>query len=680
MNNKGKIRIGMILLGIFLIFLALASYPIFSHELDESQTEKPNIIDVYNNSVNSTENGLYSKEEAPLNNEIDDAFKPETMYANIRDNGDGTKTAEVFATPINYYDSIHGIWKPINTSIVKKNGIYGVETGLYNAKFFDDHIETNTNTTTIEIYLLNTSLGKDEFSLDVKKNKATYDGTKYDLEYIYTNVALKQNIILFEKPEIEEKYFVYSSKIVLNHNNITAYVNGKRMPDEFETNNSVYFMTDAEDSLLFVLPKPYSFEINGTKRILSKYSIKIKNNEIYYNVSCPMDWLSSDIKYPVIIDASSTEYADSDEVVWVTSQHSANYESGSYANTAVDDTSYWCTGYADAYAGESTNRWYSVLGFEVGSLNINQLTEVSFTWKGYAGGWQSACTPGTADDPECTYNAVCRNSYIRFYDWTASAWDPVGSAYTLGTSWDTVIQTITRTSTSPEQSWLQPDGTTIKVAFEQYETGMEQYYETIIATDYAKLDITYTSCTDNGGSCSVDGDCCSGNCQSDYDAGSFCCDATQCAHDGTCYNSEQESGSYKCDSGTWKKKNGVSCSADSDCYGGYCCNNMCQDIPCQTGKIWKSDNPFKPAGVHADERLCLIECLASGYSGGYVWKDECVCHKSSVLSSNASVSPASGMSTDTFTFNTTVISSSVNALLYILTSSIVPFQNSEAPL
>jgi len=182
------------------------------------------------------------------------------------------------------------------------------------------------------------------------------------------------------------------------------------------------------------------------------------------------------------------------------------------------------------------------------------------------------------------------------------------------------------------------------------------------------IHVTYTTCTANGGSCSVDGDCCSGNCQSDYDTGSFCCDATQCAHDGTCYNSGQESGSYKCDSGTWKKKNGVSCSADSDCYGSYCCNNMCQDIPCQIGKIWKSGNPFKPTGVHADERLCLIECLAAGYSGGYVWKDECVCHKSSVLSSNASVSPSSGMSTDTFTFNTTVnssLSENVTAKLWI---------------
>ncbi len=104
----------------------------------------------------------------------------------------------------------------------------------------------------------------------------------------------------------------------------------------------------------------------------------------------------------------------------------------------------------------------------------------------------------------------------------------------------------------------------------------------------------------NGAACSLNSDCFSGYCKSDYDgSGAWCANSDQCVHDGTVYNNGANapdcynSGTKRyCNSGTWSTS---SCGTNvniNDCQytDYYCSGGSCgsQTITCSTGKATKS--------------------------------------------------------------------------------------------
>jgi len=60
-------------------------------------------------------------------------------------------------------------------------------------------------------------------------------------------------------------------------------------------------------------------------------------------------------------------------------------------------------------------------------------------------------------------------------------------------------------------------------------------------------------CKQDGQMCNGNNECCSGNCIADYEGNRYCCQATQCAYNGTCYNNGQRLGNYTCYNGKWKR-------------------------------------------------------------------------------------------------------------------------------
>ncbi len=236
-------------------------------------------------------------------------------------------------------------------------------------------------------------------------------------------------------------------------------------------------------------------------------------NETYsYNENVTLTtgeyWNSDDLESVVIskhaqVNTTNDEKGDANELVWIIPNYDTEWDTGSYTDTQADDTSYWCTGYDDASPPQCEEQWYSVLDFNVNSFGIEQgeLLSLSFEWRGYAGGWNNACNPGVADNPECVDTGVCEPSYIRIYDWTSSSWDIFNtSTYTLDANWDTVQQTIIRSNSAPQNGWISTEGI-IRMAFEHHESDMNPNTETKIATDYATLDVNYYI-TDNEGNTS----------------------------------------------------------------------------------------------------------------------------------------------------------------------------------
>ncbi len=139
------------------------------------------------------------------------------------------------------------------------------------------------------------------------------------------------------------------------------------------------------------------------------------------------------------------------------------------------------------------------------------------------------------------------------------------------------------------------------------------------AANAAWLNITYKKpCTSNGGACSVNGDCCSGYCRSDYDGvGSWCANSDQCAHDGVVYNNGQNapdcydiSNRRYCNAGTWTY---ASCGADTTCTDYYCnagaCSYTYQPTTVQCNPAWtcssnSGDNYYNAGGNYRCQGYC----------------------------------------------------------------------------
>jgi len=230
-------------------------------------------------------------------------FQPYNKYSLVRDNPDGTQTMRIYPDPINYRDEASGRWQPIDTTIVNLGDIYGVETGVYKAYFYSDHAEVvREGGSVVEIYFLGTSDPghTGPMTLSVESNRAIYNGN-IDLEYIYTDTGLKQNVVLYEKPEADGEYFVVNTKLVFDQ---PVYADA----EHFTTSEAVEFKNAAGD-VIYRLPRPFAFELdNFADQVDCEYEITVSGSEALVSIKTPGSWLE-DSAYPVVIDPTSTYYS-----------------------------------------------------------------------------------------------------------------------------------------------------------------------------------------------------------------------------------------------------------------------------------------------------------------------------------------------------------------------------------
>jgi hypothetical protein len=99
------------------------------------------------------------------------------------------------------------------------------------------------------------------------------------------------------------------------------------------------------------------------------------------------------------------------------------------------------------------------------------------------------------------------------------------------------------------------------------------------AYQYCRVNLSWSEfcCEPDGEACSLDEECCSGNCAEDYDGGKYCAPVGKCVHDGQIYDDGSYSPdmNYICENGTWV---GV-CEGEPDntvCAAGrICCSEKC---------------------------------------------------------------------------------------------------------
>ncbi|MBU1111795.1 MAG: hypothetical protein KJ896_03375, partial [Nanoarchaeota archaeon] len=189
----------------------------------------------------------------------------------------------------------------------------------------------------------------------------------------------------------------------------------------------------------------------------------------------------------------STGTADAGSYTFIVSGNKHELSSGTYTNTWADDSSYYCNGYKDATT-PNNNNWMTYFDFNVSALNVTELDQLTFEWKGYAIGDDGYCGP-KSDPAECSDgHGTCQPSYIRIYDWSTGQWDKLSStSYTITSTWDDTQQTILRTNSFPEQNWYNDSSGIVRIAFEHNETGMSYNYETYLIHDYVGLTLNYTS-------------------------------------------------------------------------------------------------------------------------------------------------------------------------------------------
>ena len=269
-------------------------------------------------SINSTVEQLKTQVENSENKSLYEIEEERDKFTKVFQNSDGTKTAIVSATPI-HYETNDG-WKDIDNTLIEETNDTG---NVYKNKKNDFTVTipkeiTSSKDLKVEKdgYTISFELeGSDLFSKNkkIKGNKKNKNkkstitqneidtdfldktsgisfenvGENTSVEYEITSTGLKENIILNKKPE-EQLTYKYK---------ITA----KKLEAQLNADNSVTFK-NTEGEAVFEIPAPvmYDAENNISNDIDVGFSGKNGKYILIYKPS--LEWLTSDLAYPVVID------------------------------------------------------------------------------------------------------------------------------------------------------------------------------------------------------------------------------------------------------------------------------------------------------------------------------------------------------------------------------------------
>ena len=280
--------------------------PVFAAKVTEKDSLISTLQEYQAEAENSKKQSLYEiKEERD-------------RFTKIFKNEDGTKTAIVSATPI-HYETSEG-WEDIDNTLIEEEKVTGNTYKNKNNDFTVTIPKELSSSKELQIekdnYTISFELeGSDIFS-DVKKIKGNKKnkkskspniqnaidtefldktsgiafenvGENTSVEYEVTSTGLKENIVLNQKPD---EQVTYKYKIA-----------AKKLTAELNSDNSVTFK-NKDGQAVFEIPAPVMYDSENVTSKDIDVSLNGKNGKYTLVYKPSFNWLSGDVKYPVIID------------------------------------------------------------------------------------------------------------------------------------------------------------------------------------------------------------------------------------------------------------------------------------------------------------------------------------------------------------------------------------------
>ena len=214
----------------------------------------------------------------------------QTPYERHYINENGTITAEISNTPIQYLDKETNEWKPINTSIKEKDQKYVVDEHVFQATFGkkgNEPVTFEQDGYRISYIPVNAN----ESIADVQENEITYaEVWKHtDLQYEVTPRGLKMTLHLSDEQAPKE----FAFKMLVDGMN----------PKLDENGSIVFFDEDGQEK--FTVPSMWVKDSSSQNELYDPISVTLdKRSEDEYLLRIAID--DAGLVYPLIIDPTTT--------------------------------------------------------------------------------------------------------------------------------------------------------------------------------------------------------------------------------------------------------------------------------------------------------------------------------------------------------------------------------------
>lgn len=180
---------------------------------------------------------------------------------------------------------------------------------------------------------------------EIDGNKVIYKDLLLDIddEFIVNAGELKHNTILNSKPVYNHtlpgrQISVVVDGIIDFSTDIDMFVDGVFQQNEFETSSEIQFR-DNNGYIVFTLPPPIAYEVNGSENIQCLYKVIKIGNVISLKIFTPYEWINDSSRvYPVAIDPTLSVAMTSDTLSRVASGTFSNDGDYLFLNTLSDFT------------------------------------------------------------------------------------------------------------------------------------------------------------------------------------------------------------------------------------------------------------------------------------------------------------------------------------------------------
>lgn len=350
--------------------------------------------------------------------------------ANIWENPNGTRTAEVYTSPVNYR-AADGTWRPIESTLVPDGAGFRNKAGSFTAKFGKSSTDGATLRGTG--WSIGFELpGATTVDAVATKNRVVYPGVyeETDVEFHVLGGGVEQQFVLQERPD-QARWL-----LGLELKGVTAS----------QGDDGVVVFTDREGDVVARVPQGVAFDsadttANPRPAADTLASVRLIGGAGDQSLEITVDagWLADPARvYPVRVDP------------WVPAGEGAYYDHDAYISSGCGGCNYNSSSHWNGYAyvnkvgrrpGQVTPEFYSLLYYDLGFANWQNIW--SANWYGYfdvrdgadaftmwrtAGGWNPSTVtwnsfPGHFDGSVAGAGTgwISRDLTSWVYDWTHGA-------------------------------------------------------------------------------------------------------------------------------------------------------------------------------------------------------------------------------------------------------------------